>query len=215
MLDAQIVILAKEPLPGRAKTRLSPTLTPGQAAQVAAAALEDTLNAVRAVDVAGRTLALEGSATLLPTAGFTVIPQVAGDLGARIAGAFRHAHERQPLPMLLIGMDTPQVTTDLLTGAVELLLADGTDAVLGLAEDGGWWALGLRQPDDSLFHGVPMSTSATGRRQADRLSGAGLRARALPVLRDIDHVDDLLAVAALRPDGRLATVVDRLLAAAS
>ena len=210
MQQAQILVLAKEPRPGAVKTRLCPPLTPEEAAQVASAALHDTLDAVRAVGLPV-VLVLDGSPGSIDTTGLTVQGQVPGGLDVRLAAAFRGAFEQRPLPMLLVGMDTPQVTRDLLADAVDRLLSPRTDAVLGLAEDGGWWALGLRRPDDALLLGVPMSSDTTGRIQTERLDAAGLRRDDLPVLRDIDQLDDLLAAAAAAPGSRTARLVTTLL----
>jgi rSAM/selenodomain-associated transferase 1 len=208
---AQLLVLAKEPLPGRAKTRLTPPLSPRQASQVARAALLDTLAAAAQVAVARRTVVLDGSpAGWLPD-GYAVLPQRPGDLGARLAGAFADAHAALPLPLLLVGMDTPQVTPALIEEALAALLSPGTDAVLGHAEDGGWWALGLREPAPGLFDGVPMSTGRAGAVQAARLGQLGLATTTLPVLRDLDHVHDLAPVTALQaPGSRLAAVVATL-----
>lgn len=211
MIEAQILVLAKEPRPGHVKTRLCPPLTPDQAARVAGAAIGDTLDAVRSLDVAARVLVLDGSAAALDTSGFDVQSQGAGGLDRRLAEAFDTAYDTRPLPLLLIGMDTPQVTARQLHEALQVLLADGTDAVLGLAQDGGWWALGLRRPDAGLLVGVPMSSDVTGQRQQERLDAAGLRTRALPVLRDIDDVEDLRAAAVTSPSRRVAAVVAELL----
>jgi len=213
VLAAQIVVLAKQPRAGQVKTRLTPALSPQQAAGVAAACLQDTMDAVRSTAVAQRVLVLEGSAVDLDVAGFVVQPQASGGLDVRLARAFRSAYDASPLPVLLIGMDTPQVTPALLTAAVEQLLA-GPGAVLGLAEDGGWWAMGLHQPQDDLLIGVPMSSPDTGSRQRERLVAAGLAVVDLPVLRDVDRVADLLVVAALAPSGRVAALVATLAVAA-
>ncbi len=213
MLAAQIVVLAKQPRAGQVKTRLTPALSPQQAAGVAAACLQDTMDAVRSTAVAQRVLVLEGSAVDLDVAGFVVQPQASGGLDVRLAQAFRSAYDASPLPVLLIGMDTPQVTPALLTAAVEQLLA-GPGAVLGLAEDGGWWAMGLHQPQDDLLVGVPMSSPDTGVRQRERLATAGLAVEELPVLRDVDRIADLMAVAGLAPSGRVAALVAGLAAAA-
>lgn len=196
-LPCQLIVLAKEPVPGRVKTRLSPTLSPEHAAAVAAAALADTLAAVAATPVARRVLVLDGALSFPLPEGFEVLPQHAGSLADRLTGAFSDAGSGSDLPLLLVGMDTPQVTPALLTAAVHALLT--ADAVLGLASDGGWWALGLRAPHPRAFAGVPMSTGATGAAQARRLTELGLATHALPVLRDIDTVPDLDAVRALLP----------------
>lgn len=210
-VPAQLLVLAKEPLPGRVKTRLTPPLLPTQAAAVARAALLDTLSAVAAVPAARRTVVLDGAADGWLPEGFAVLPQHHGDLGSRLAGAFDDAYAALRLPMLLIGMDTPQVTSDLLRGALTALLSPGTDAVLGHAEDGGWWALGLRSPVDGLFDDVPMSTARAGAVQRARLDALGLATTVLPAQRDIDHVQDVAAVAALQPVGaRLAGLAAEL-----
>ncbi len=198
-MRAQLLVLAKQPLPGRAKTRLSPALGPEGAAAVARAALLDTLDAVAAVSGVARTIVLDGRPDGLVPAGFAVLPQSGGPLGARLAAAFDAAWDARPLPMLLIGMDTPQVRPDMLEAALSALLAPGADAVLGPAEDGGWWALGLRRPRAGLFDGVPMSTDRTGAAQADRMRALGLTPTPLPALRDLDEIADLHAVAALQP----------------
>lgn len=194
----QVLVLAKEPVAGRVKTRLCPPLTLGGAARVAAAALEDTLAAVRQVSVARRVLVLDGC---YEAAGFAVQPQRGGPMHERLAAAFDDA-DAAGLPALLIGMDTPQLTPHLLTAAVGALLA--SPAVLGLATDGGWWALGLQQPDGSLLRDIPTSRDDTGARQLARLLGRGLDVQALPQLRDVDTFEDALAVAALVPGGRFA-----------
>lgn len=208
---AQLLLLAKEPLPGRTKTRLSPALPPEQAAAVARAALLDTCTALAEVAVARRTVVLSGSPDGWLPEGFAVLPQRDGDLGARLAGAFADAYTALPLPMLLLGMDTPQVTPALIRGALDALLSPGTDAVLGPAEDGGWWALGLHAPADGLFDGVPMSTDRAGAAQLARLDSLGLTTTTLGRQRDIDRIEDVAAVALLQPSGaRLAALAAEL-----
>lgn len=205
-----VAVIAKAPVPGQVKTRMTPELTPQQAAAVATASLQDTLTAVRAARVAARVVVLDGD----PWAdldGLTVLPQHGAGLDDRLAHAFADTAAATSLPVLLIGMDTPQVTPDLLEAAADALLAPGADAVLGLATDGGWWALGLRVPDPALLRGVPMSTDRTGAAQAARLETAGLLVTLLPELTDIDTVADLAPVAALVPAGRLAALLPSLL----
>ena len=197
LLACQVLVLAKEPVPGRVKTRLGPALTPAQAAAVAAAALADTLTAVAATPVVRRLLVLDGELTFPVPTGTEVLRQRGDSLAERLEAAFADAGDA--LPSLLVGMDTPQLTCDLLTQAVRALLR--TDAVLGLAVDGGWWALGLRRPAPGAFRGVPMSTSRTGVLQARRLAELGLSTTSLPVLRDVDTAADLDAVVGRLPPG--------------
>ncbi|MFD5740856.1 DUF2064 domain-containing protein [Streptomyces massasporeus] len=190
-----LLVIAKEPRPGRVKTRLTPPFTPGQAAGLAEAALADTLHAVAATPAARRVLVLDGTPGPWLPPGFDVVAQCAGGLDERLAHAFAGCAG----PALLIGMDTPQVTPDLLT----VDFAD-CDAWFGPAEDGGFWALGLACPDPALLRGVPMSTPVTGAVQRERLVAAGLRVRDLPTLLDVDTAPDAHAVAALAPRGRFA-----------
>ena len=201
--DVQLLVIAKEPVPGRVKTRLCPPCTPEEAASIAAAALADTLDAVRATPAGRRVLVLDGT---LEAPGFDVVPQRGGPFDERLGCAFDDVDPASPA--LLVGMDTPQLTPALLTAAVDAL-ADA-DAVLGLAHDGGWWALGLRRPDGDLLRGIVTSRADTGQRQLDRLRAAGLRTVLLPTLTDVDTVAEALAVAALAPGTRFA----RALAAA-
>jgi rSAM/selenodomain-associated transferase 1 len=195
-----VIVIAKEPRPGRAKTRLCPPCTPAQAAALAEAALADTLAAVAAVPAARRVLALDGEPGPWLPDGYEVVAQRGDGLDERLAHAFAGVDG----PALLIGMDTPQVTAPLLVRALRRLLARGVDAVLGPALDGGFWALGLRRPDPALLTGVPMSTAETGRAQRERLLAHGLDVAMLPALRDVDRFGDAQAVAAEAPGGRFA-----------
>ncbi|GAA4322416.1 DUF2064 domain-containing protein [Streptomyces venetus] len=195
-----LLVIAKEPRPGRVKTRLTPPFTPGEAAALAEASLADTLDVVAATPATRRILVLDGEPGPWLPPGFEVLRQCAGGLDERLADAFARCDG----PALLIGMDTPQVTPELLT----LDLA-GCDACFGPAEDGGFWALGLAVPDPALLRGVPMSTPVTGAVQRERLIAAGLRVRELPPLRDVDTAADAHAVAALAPHGRFAARLAR------
>jgi glycosyltransferase A (GT-A) superfamily protein (DUF2064 family) len=179
-------VLAKKPQPGLVKTRLSPPYSAEQAATLAAAALADTLAAVAATPAARRLLVLDGVPGPWLPVGIEVLPQRGQGLAERIAAAFADAYRTRPLPMLLVGMDTPQLTAATLAAAAAHLLAPATDAVLGLAADGGWWAMWLRWPDERLPADVLMSTQATGRVQRDRLVGASLRVHDLPRMHDVD-----------------------------
>lgn len=209
MLDVQLVVLAKAPVPGRVKTRLCPPLTAQQAADVAAACLADTLATVGQTGFRRRLVALDGPPDGLLPAGFEVLTQRGSGLDERLAAACEDAFAGSALPLLLIGMDTPQLTVADLTSSARALLA-GT-SVLGLAEDGGWWAVGLRAADREVFLGVPMSTAATGSAQETRMRRRGLAPTLLAVHRDIDEVADLTAVAAgMDSASRLAAVVREL-----
>lgn len=204
--EIHLICIAKQPLPGRVKTRLSPEFTPYDACRLAAAALSDTLEVLQRTPAVARTLVLEGDPNSCQHPGIDVIRQAAGGLDRRIAAAFEAAWARAPVPMLLVGMDTPQITPGLLHAAAEQLTCCDRSAVLGPAADGGWWALGLTKPAPEALIGVPMSTALTGARQRERLIAAGLRVGDLPLLTDVDDPADVRAVAAQAPASRFARV---------
>jgi glycosyltransferase A (GT-A) superfamily protein (DUF2064 family) len=198
---SHVLVMAKEPVAGRVKTRLCPPYTPEEAAAVAAAALADTLAAVAACRAERRILALAGEpGPWLPT-GLEVIAQRGVGLAQRLANAWVDAGG----PGIQIGMDTPQVRPcelDRLLGHVE-----AGRVVLGHARDGGWWIIGLAGVDPrAVFDNVPMSTPITGQLQERRLLALGLAVRRAPLRRDIDTAADLAAVAAEAPWTRTAAL---------
>ena len=190
-MGGTLAVIAKSPHPGRVKTRLCPPCSPGEAAALAEASLRDTLAAVVATACERRLLFLDGEAGGWAHPDVEVIEQRGETLDERLAAAFEDAGG----PTLLIGMDTPQVTPGLLGDGLRALAAPGADAVLGPALDGGYWAIGLRNADAGAFLGVPMSTRHTGRAQLARLQALGLVVRLLPVLRDVDLIEDAWAAA--------------------
>jgi len=201
-----LLVIAKEPLPGHVKTRLTPPFTPEQAAALAEAALADTLDAVRRAPARRRILVLDGTPGRWLSPGIDVVPQTTGSLDERLAAAFAACTDG---PALLIGMDTPQLTPHLIAPALAPAAWHGCDAWFGPAEDGGFWALGLAAPDPALVRGVPMSTAHTGALQRARLTSAGLLVHDLPRLRDVDTAPDAVAAAAAAPASRFAALLAR------
>lgn len=205
MSSPRVLVIAKAPVPGLAKTRLGAAVGMDVAAELAAAALLDTLRTCTAtVGPASCRLALAGDLTTAVYAdrlaaaltGWTVFSQRGDGLAERLASSHLHLAAEQPGPVVQICMDTPQVTVGDLTAVIDGL-AD-QDAVLADAEDGGWWALALADPrrGEHLL-GVPMSTPTTGAATRAAFEAAGLRVGRGPVLRDVDVVDDAEAVASV------------------
>ncbi|RZS29677.1 hypothetical protein EV193_11982 [Herbihabitans rhizosphaerae] len=209
-----VLVVAKAPVAGLAKTRLCPPATPDQAAEIAATALLDTLDAALSTPDSQTVVALTGdlgaAQRKYELAGWlartTVIDQRGDRFGERLANAHADTMALLPdTPVVQIGMDTPQVTPALLTGAADALAE--APAVLGHAEDGGWWALGLRCPADArVLARIPMSTPDTGRHTEWALRTALGEVRRLPVLSDVDTMTDAVAVARLT-GGRFAEAV--------
>ena len=204
---SQVIVIAEAPAADRVDDWLSPPLPPQQAALVAEAALADTLDVVAAAPVTRRVLALDGAPGDWLPDGFRVFGQRGGGLDERIAAAFADAYAVAPLPMVLIGSDTPQVTVDMLGDAVASLESGEADAVFGPSTDGGFWMLGLRRPDRSLLAGVPMSDQNPGRVLLERLAGAGLRVALAPRLAEVSTLETAEQVAGQCPSSRFAAAL--------
>lgn len=216
-LAVTALVVAKAPVPGLAKTRLAAAVGDERAADIAAAALLDTLDAVAATPFAARVVALTGDLALAARSGeirsrlkdFTVIGQRGADFGHRLAYAHADAATAAgDRPILQIGMDTPQLTADQLADCAGKL-SPGT-AVLGPASDGGWWSLGV---SDAALAGcltqVPMSQSDTGALTAAALERAGAQVVLATELGDVDTIEDIALVrAACRPASRFALATE-------
>ncbi|MEO8222437.1 MAG: DUF2064 domain-containing protein [Specibacter sp.] len=202
-----IAVIAKECLPGKVKTRLSPPLTLDQAAELAQVSLSQTLSTVRKVP-ANRLLVMDGTPKACDSAGFSVVRQSAGGLDERLAAICDGVDG----PLLILGMDTPQFTPELLAP----MLADwdtnhaSFHSWLGLAHDGGYWAIALHRPDGRLIRGVPMSTPRTGSEQLLRLRRAGHTVGELGSLTDVDTYPAALQVAEQCPGTPFAHAVGAL-----
>jgi uncharacterized protein len=217
-LPVTVLVVAKAPVAGLAKTRLAAAVGSEAAADIAAAALLDTLDAVAAAPVTARVVALTGNLGKARAAdeirerleAFTVIPQRGDDFADRLANAFIDAADGGPMPVLMIAMDTPQVTAELLTRCAQRLLRG--PAVLGMADDGGWWVLGVGSAQwADVLRDVPMSRGDTGALTFAALANLGIDVALVEQLRDVDTVDDVAAVRdAGTADSRFARVTRTL-----
>jgi rSAM/selenodomain-associated transferase 1 len=211
-----VVVIAKAPVAGLAKTRLAATVGDAAAADIAAASLLDTLDAVDATPVEAKVVALTGN--LSDASGrrqissrlndVHVVEQRGDDFSARLANAISDAATvAGPRPVLLIASDTPQVTAGLLTECAEVLL--GNDVVFGLARDGGWWVLGVTDPSMAdCLHAIPTSRSDTGPATLEALRDKGLSVKLVAELSDVDTVDDVEVVRAeCAPDSRFVRAI--------
>lgn len=191
-----LMVIAKEPLPGRVKTRLARAVGDDAAARVALACLQDTLDVVLAAPARRRVLVLDGHPGPWLPRGVDVVPQARGGLAARLAAAFAQVEG----PAFLVGMDTPQLRVADLSPDLR------AGAALGRATDGGYWGIGLLRPDPAVFDGVPMSSSTTCAVQRSRLTEAGLGVADLALRTDVDTLDDARVVAAAAPRTRFAAL---------
>jgi hypothetical protein len=206
MPDAALLVIAKEPLPGRAKTRLCPPCTPEQGARLARAALLDTLEVVARTPARRRVLVFDGDGERWRPPGFELIAQRGERLAERLAAAFEDCGG----PALLVGMDTPQLTRSLLLDGLDALARPEIDAVLGPACDGGYWSIGLKRARREVFAGIEMSRIDTCAAQRARIAALGLALHRQPSLRDVDTIADAYAVARMAPRSRFAAAVGEL-----
>jgi uncharacterized protein len=182
----RIVLFAKQPVPGRVKTRLIPALGPEGAARLAAEmlgrAVDEALATGLKVELCGDPDAAawhDGRA--VPTA------QGAGGLGERLARAAERVLMEEPI--LLIGADCPSLDSRRLAAAAEALATH--DAVIHPALDGGYVLLGLRRFDPSLFEGIAWSTGSVCAQTLGRLAALGWRIDVRETLADVDEPSDL------------------------
>ncbi len=209
---ARGLVVAKAPVAGQVKTRLGADVGLDVAARLAAAALLDTLDAFevafgpghRHVAMTGDLAAAEQGLEIRDRlAAWTVHEQRGEGLGERLANAHADVAATGPGPVVQVGMDTPQVTARLLEDVVTRLAH--RPAVLGPAEDGGWWVLALADGTrGEVLVDVPMSTGTTCRETERALEAAGLTVAHAPVLCDVDTVVEATAVAADAPTTRFA-----------
>jgi len=203
----KVLVVAKAPVAGLVKTRLGALVGDDVAADLAAAALLDTLSARNAAGAAGHlslagdlTAAVRGAEIADALSGWTVTPQRGDGFAERLVRAHRDAG---PGVVVQVGMDTPQVTAAALHEVAEAL--DGHDAVLAPATDGGWWALARRDADVVRHLGsVPMSTDHTFADTHAALERAGARVAHASAMTDVDTADDADLVAELAPTTRFA-----------
>ncbi len=202
MKPITIVIFAKAPVAGSAKTRLIPALGALGAARLARRMLEATLRSAVAAGVgtvelcAAPEVAEFDWADVLGRAhapGIVVSNQGRGDLGARMARAARRI-ARGDGATLLIGTDCPALTGKVLRAAAAAL--EDCDVVLVPSIDGGYVLLGLNRYHPSLFRGVAWGSATVASVTLARVEALGWSIRCLPALRDIDEPGDLAAAPA-------------------
>lgn len=211
-MSARLLLVAKAPVAGRAKTRLGRVVGMDAAAELAAAALLDTVEVATTAFPGSCHLALDGdladavrgSELRAALADWHVFGQQGERFGDRLAHAHGVLADLAPDPVVQIGMDTPQLEADVLLAAARAV-QDGAGAAIGPAEDGGWWLLALADGHRAeVLRDVPMSASRTGASTLAALAAVGLRTVPVAALRDVDEVDDARAVALAAPYTRFA-----------
>jgi hypothetical protein len=201
-----VIVMAKAPRAGEAKTRLVPPLKPVEAASLAACFFADTVSL--ALSVAGQLVVAYAPAdgraaladalrvhapALAPDAERVLwLEQRGDDLGERLAGVVEHAAALDLSPLLLVGTDSPTLPHEFLATALEALSHARADVALGPTDDGGYYALAVRAPARGLFDLVEWSTPRAYAQTARNAERLGLRLLKLPRWYDVDTNADLL-----------------------
>ncbi len=191
-MKPHVIVMAKAPLAGFAKTRLIPALGAEGAAALAARLLDAAVAQAAAFSSVDLCCAPDAShpafQRLAKAHALELSAQGEGDLGARMARAFER-HLAQHSAALMIGTDAPSIDAAMLQRAAHAL--SDADAVFIPALDGGYALIGLRRPAPSLFSGMTWSTHRVMEQTRERLAAAGLRHTELPAVADIDEPADL------------------------
>ncbi|EKO39448.1 MAG: hypothetical protein B193_1847 [Solidesulfovibrio magneticus str. Maddingley MBC34] len=192
-------LLAKAPLPGLVKTRLAAVCGDELALAAYRAMAGNVFRAALASGLPATVHFAPGDAQASMAAlcgpGFRLMPQAPGDLGARMAAALAGALTAGDAAALLIGADLPLVTPALLRQAAKAL--EKQPAVLGPAQDGGYWLIGFTRAGfaPEVFIDMPWSTAAVAGLTRARLAAAGRDTAELATLPDCDEPADLARLA--------------------
>jgi rSAM/selenodomain-associated transferase 1 len=199
-MSACLTVMAKQPERGKVKTRIAAVLGDDQAAEVCRCALDDTLELAASIADVAHVLSYApptgaGQRYFKQAApDFVLIPQQGATLGERIGGTLAALLEDHS-SVVLIGSDSPDLPAEFITRAFEMLRGP-TEVVLGPANDGGYYLLGMRSMQPILFERIHWSTAVVAQQTRARAAEVGLQVADLPPWHDLDTVADLQALIA-------------------
>ncbi len=199
MSAQEVLIFARTPELGKVKTRLAADIGVQAALRTYVNLLAHTREIVARSGFPAR-VHLAGpipDRDLWSEAGFRRFPQADGDLGQRMASAFAHAFADGVRSVVIIGTDCPGLSSTHLHEAMKAL--ETHEAVVGAAEDGGYWLLGLTSPIRSIFQNKAWSTDTVLRDTLADFRALGVSVARLDILRDLDNADDLHALSEEHP----------------
>ena len=187
--------MARAPRPGKVKTRLCPPLNPDQAAEFYECVLRDVLSDLAPSERWDTWVAYAERSRdyflQLPEPGMALLPQRGDSLGERMHAVFVdlcHAGYRQ---VVLVGSDIPTLKAASIERACEVLEQHRSDLVLGPADDGGYYLIGLNRPEQRLFSGIAWSTASVLEQTLARARQLELRAETVPGTYDVDVAKDM------------------------
>lgn len=188
-------VLCKAPRAGAAKTRLAAEIGDGRAALLAAAFIQDVAESAAAAAAASSATpylfftpaGAEAMIRPLLPPSFHMLPQAEGDLGFRMQNAIAALLARGHEAVILIGADFPTLPRQILLQAARSMMRPGDRSVIGPAEDGGYYLIGLKAPHASLFEDIPWSTPLVLKITLERARRIGLAPTMLPLWYDVDN----------------------------
>ena len=192
-------LMAKAPLAGEVKTRLLPPLTAPEAAALNVCFLRDmaaNIQSVSETEVASGVVVYTPAGAeaafddVLP-AGFELLVQRGASLGERLCNATDDLLKEGYGAVCLINSDSPTLPKSILIRAIELLAIDGDRVVLGAAEDGGYYLIGLKHAHENLFNRIAWSTSDVLAHTKERAAEIDLPVEMLPPWYDVDDAETL------------------------
>ncbi|NJB86138.1 hypothetical protein GGR26_001906 [Lewinella marina] len=202
MQQPAVIVMVKNPIPGKTKTRLAQDVGNDMALEMYGILCRHTRDQLLALEGVTRYLHYSDHVAVdddWPNRAFIKLVQVGQGLGERMAAAFDHAFVRGHERVIIIGSDCPGLTANILRQALSEL--ERHALVVGPANDGGYYLLGMRHPHPELFADMEWSTSAVLDETLARAQVQGLPVARLPVLSDVDHLEDWLGYGWPLPEG--------------
>jgi rSAM/selenodomain-associated transferase 1 len=193
-MDKALIVVAKKPVPGQTKTRLSPPLSAESAAAFYRCLLLDSLALMARFELADHTIAYtpasaRGYFARLSPSGFSLVEQEGANLGERLANALSQHFDQGYRQVVIMNSDGPTLPLACLEEAFSAL--DRADVTLGPGHDGGYYLIGMKQPHRELFEGIDWSTERVISQTLAVSRRFGLTVHQLPEWYDVDVADDL------------------------
>ncbi|HSQ86606.1 MAG TPA: TIGR04282 family arsenosugar biosynthesis glycosyltransferase [Desulfobacterales bacterium] len=196
-MEKLLVIVAKQPVPGRVKTRLFPKLSPEAAADLYRCFLQDRIKEVSSLNGVDRAIAYtpeDAKETFASLAldGFELFAQRGKHLGERLNNIFLEKLSQGYEAVSIVDSDSPDLPKSLINESFELLLTGQADIVLGPCYDGGYYLVGIRKPHPELFRNIPWSTENVLSVTLEKARKMGLNVKLLSIWNDLDTFEDLV-----------------------
>jgi rSAM/selenodomain-associated transferase 1 len=194
---ALVVVVAKEPVAGKVKTRLTPGISPDDAAGLYRCFILDRIRGIGSLTGVDRAVAYTpadavGTFSALPLDGFELFPQCGADLGERLNNIFLDKLSNGYQAVSIVDSDSPDLPNSLIRESVQLLLSRQAEVVFGPCHDGGYYLVGMRNPHPELFRDIPWSTGSVLSTSLEKCRALGLDVNLLSSWNDLDTFDDLL-----------------------